>query len=115
MSTRNPRLAFPFRFAEEVPVLRDSHARDGHSSAERYQDALRREAAVARRPPSSLGSIYFGGERPLTLSAAVLGRILEDMRGSSRSNGVGGHPGGQSGVLIPRGSGTSRGRGFPTG
>jgi oxygen-independent coproporphyrinogen-3 oxidase len=49
--------------------------------AERYRDALRREAAAARRPPSSLGSIYFGGGTPLTLSAAVLGRILEDMRG----------------------------------
>ena len=49
--------------------------------ADRYRDALRREAAAARRPPSNLGSIYFGGGTPLTLSAAVLGRILEDMRG----------------------------------
>ncbi|MBI3392643.1 MAG: radical SAM family heme chaperone HemW [Nitrospirae bacterium] len=49
--------------------------------AERYRDALRREAAAARGPSSGFGSIYFGGGTPLTLSAAVLGRILEDMRG----------------------------------
>ncbi len=48
--------------------------------AERYRDALRREAAAARGPSSGFGSIYFGGGTPLTLSAAVLGRILEDMQ-----------------------------------
>lgn len=48
--------------------------------AERYRDALKREAASARSPFSSLGSIYFGGGTPLTLSVGVLGRILEDIR-----------------------------------